>query len=129
MMRILRARQEREERLELEREEQQKQSGRGSRSRSASLDANTLGMLLDERKACTTRAALERLAVEYDVDLLTLESVTRRFNTPSIGAKLDTAEEEQQRIEGERELPPRMLAVWTEPAIKDERRRIESTAT
>ncbi|CAO1617284.1 unnamed protein product [Parajaminaea phylloscopi] len=134
MQRILRARREREERLEAEREAAKSARGSGAAPSASSastdvqgvagtagpsLDVNTLGMLLDERKSCTSRQGLSTLALEYDVDMATLDVLTRRFNTPSVGAKLDTPEEEQLRREGQLDTPPRMLAVWTEPNLLD----------
>lgn len=131
MTRILRARQEREERLEAERERAEAGSNTTTRPGPpgalphSSLDVQTLSMLLDERKACRSPSDLQRLAREYDVNLTMLEGLTKRFNSPSIGRVMDSPEEQRRKREGSDTTPVRMLGVWTEPDIRVEEGRVE----
>lgn len=140
MSRILKARQEREEALEAERQRQSSSSGSGSKQESlrptpsgalssSSFDVNTLTMLMDERKSVKTLQDMKRLAIEYDVEADKLESLCRRFNSPSVGPKLDSPEQEQAKREGNDPLPPRLLAVWTDPDLTEETKRVQGPSS
>lgn len=141
MSRILKARQEREEALEAERQRQSSSSGSGGSKQeslrptppgalsSSSFDANTLTMLMDERKSVKTLQDMKRLAIEYDVEADKLESLCRRFNSPSVGPKLDSPEQEQAKREGKDSLPPRLLAVWTDPDLTEETKRVQGPSS
>lgn len=137
MSRILKARQEREEALEAERQRQSSSSGSGSKQESlrptpleaSSFDVNTLTMLMDERKSVKTLQDMKRLAIEYDVEADKLESLCRRFNSPSVGPKLDSPEQEQAKREGKDPLPPRLLAVWTDPDLTEETKRVQGPSS
>ncbi len=50
----------------------------------ARIPAHTITMLLDDRKHCETRADLEKLAVEYDLPLATIEKLARYYNSPTM---------------------------------------------
>ncbi|PWN18164.1 hypothetical protein BCV69DRAFT_285464 [Microstroma glucosiphilum] len=129
MLRILQARQEREDSLALEHERSMEASGSrtGSSASGASpstrtLDAPTLSMLLDELKSARSPSDVQTLCHSYDFDAQTLAMLTRRFNSPSIGGKVESEEEERKwSEERDADRPPRMYAVWREGKIGLER--------
>lgn len=129
MLRILQARQDREDSLALEHERSMEASSsraRGGTAASASassastrtLDAPTLSMLLDELKSARSPSDVHTLCHSYDFDARTLGMLTRRFNSPSIGGKVDSEEEERKwSEERDADRPPRMYAVWREGKV------------
>lgn len=124
MLRILQARQEREDSLALEHERSMEASGSrgaGMSPGSAStrtLDASTLSMLLDELKSARSPSDVATLCHSYDFDSQTLTMLTKRFNSPSIGGKVDSEEEERKwSEERDADRPPRMYAVWREGKV------------
>ncbi|CAO1622751.1 unnamed protein product [Sympodiomycopsis kandeliae] len=109
MQRILQARQERESALEA----QQEQSTTTSNNDTHHMDVPTLTSLLDELKNVSNKSDLEKLCVSYDFDEKTLQSLTKRFNSPSIGEPVDS-EEHKFDAERDSDRPPRIYAVWQE---------------
>lgn len=116
-MRILQARQAREDLQQQQNDELQQQSSTRSAQQTPNdplhLDAPTLTSLLDEIKSAKTAQDVERIATSYDFNLPTLRDLTRRFNSPSIGEAVDP-EEAKYDAERDSDRPPRMYAVWSE---------------
>lgn len=96
------------------------QSGRAGR-----ISANTVTLLLDDRKHCETRADLERLAVEYDLPLQTITTLAKYYNSPTMGEEVPDGSD-SGRASGEPNSsaqdfkgPPRVRGVWVEPQLRD----------
>lgn len=94
------------------------QSGRAGR-----ISANTITLLLDDRKHCESQADLEKLAVEYDLPLQTIVTLGRFYNSPTMGEEVPDGSD-SSRAPGETESPandfkgpPRVRGVWVEPQL------------
>lgn len=108
------------------------------------LNAQSITSLLDQRKECKSRRELEELAVAYEVDIAVLDQLARFVNSPSIEAGSKLRERKPVAVEDEEgvsaslhcrsyarpppltkalvpQLPDRVDAVWTEPALADVR--------
>ena len=88
------------------------------------VSANTITMLLDDRKHCETRKDLERLAVEYDLPLETIESLARYYNSPTMGEEVrdehDEMRQEDQANRQDERAPPKVRGVWVEPKLQNQ---------
>lgn len=89
------------------------------------ISANTITLLLDDRKHCETRKDLERLALEYDLPLETIETLAKYYNSPTIGEEIrDEVEEhtkqEDQANRQEERAPPKVRGVWVEPKLQNQ---------
>ena len=121
MLRILQARQEREDAAA------GNQSGSSSSSTADAaatssgtdqrhLDASTLVLLFDELKSAKSQKDIDHICHSYDFDIATLKTLTKRFNSPSIGGRVDP-EDAKWDEDRDSDRPPRMYAVWTEPDL------------
>lgn len=86
----------------------------------ARVPAHTITMLLDDRKHCETRADLEKLAVEYDLPLATMEKLARYYNSPTMGEEVrDESDNVQDQANRQDErAPPKVKGVWVEPKLQ-----------
>ncbi|UZJ54654.1 hypothetical protein CBS101457_003974 [Exobasidium rhododendri] len=84
------------------------------------LNAQSIIALLDERKECKSRRQVEELAVAYDVDINIVDQLARWVNSPSVES--DSGRQRQPvNVDSDDDLPDRINAVWTEPALADVR--------
>ncbi|SAM80892.1 uncharacterized protein UBRO_02628 [Ustilago bromivora] len=89
------------------------------------ISANTITLLLDDRKHCETRKDLERLALEYDLPLETIETLAKYYNSPTMGEEISddaeehTKQEDQANMQEER-APPKVRGVWVEPKLQNQ---------
>lgn len=92
------------------------------------ISATSLAQFFDDRKACRTRADVERLALEYDLGIELVDKLVLRFNTASLGEPVDalhnaadssphSEEENAERKEG----PQRIHGIWEEPRLVDQK--------
>ncbi|SPO23275.1 uncharacterized protein UTRI_01953 [Ustilago trichophora] len=88
------------------------------------ISANTITLLLDDRKHCETRKDLERLAVEYDLPLETIETLAKYYNSPTMGEEVrdetEKMKQEDQANRQEERAPPKVRAVWVEPKLQNQ---------
>ncbi|PWZ00493.1 hypothetical protein BCV70DRAFT_199772 [Testicularia cyperi] len=97
-----------------------------SSHRPARVSANTITLLLDDRKHCETRADLEKLAVEYDLPLETIETLGRYYNSPTMGEEIrddDSTRQEDRANRQDERGPPKVYGVWVEPTFKSSQPR------
>ncbi|KDN41321.1 hypothetical protein K437DRAFT_275472 [Tilletiaria anomala UBC 951] len=87
------------------------------------MSTSTLALLLDARKDCRSRAEVERLAVEFDVNIELLDKLARRFNTPSFGEYVDKEQGNSVQA-GEQRSPRRVYAIWEEAELVDAPKQI-----
>lgn len=100
-------------------------STRATKASNASprISANTITLLLDDRKHCESRKDLERLATEYDLPLQTIETLAKYYNSPTMGEEVrdeaheDGRQEDQANRQDER-APPKVRGVWVEPKLQ-----------
>lgn len=100
-------------------------SSKGATKSSAAprISANTITLLLDDRKHCETQKDLERLALEYDLPLQIIESLAKYYNSPTMGEEVrDEAHEgdrqEDQANRQDERLPSKVRGVWVEPKLQ-----------
>ncbi|EPQ27757.1 uncharacterized protein PFL1_04894 [Pseudozyma flocculosa PF-1] len=89
-------------------------SPNASTAASERVSATTLSLLLDDRKHCETHADLEKLAVEYDLPLATIQQLARHFNSPTMGDEIREDERERERDDT---APAKFKALWVEPQL------------
>lgn len=65
------------------------------------LNAQSIVALLDERKECKSRREVEELAVAYDLDIDTLDTLARWINSPSVEAGAHTAQRPHVNIDSD----------------------------
>lgn len=87
------------------------------------ISANTITLLLDDRKHCETRKDLDRLALEYDLPVETIESLAKYYNSPTMGEEVreeaEVKQEDQANRQDER-APPKVKGVWVVPKLQNQ---------
>ncbi|KAJ9478166.1 hypothetical protein PHBOTO_001722 [Pseudozyma hubeiensis] len=90
------------------------------------VSANTITLLLDDRKHCESQKDLERLALEYDLPLSTIETLAQYYNSPTMGEEIrdevEEKQEDQANRQNEREAT-KVRGVWVVPKFQQ---RIEA---
>lgn len=86
------------------------------------ISANTITLLLDDRKHCETQKDLERLALEYDLPLETIESLARYYNSPTMGEQVrdESTEQQDQANRQDESAPPKVRGVWVVPKLQNQ---------
>ncbi|PWN89296.1 hypothetical protein FA10DRAFT_253404 [Acaromyces ingoldii] len=88
------------------------------------LSIHSILQLLDERKRCQTQRQVDELSVGFDIDRKVLDDLARLVNSPSIEQEQHVRTNELKgqdavEVEADDDTPPRVHAVWTEPALND----------
>lgn len=87
------------------------------------ISANTITLLLDDRKHCETQKDLELLALEYDLPLETIESLAKYYNSPTMAEEIrdeaDARQEDQANRQDER-APTKVRGVWVVPKLQEQ---------
>ena len=87
------------------------------------MHANTIINLLEDWKHCTSAADVERLAVEYDVSVAAIQSLTRFATSPTLGDEIKDEQGDRESIDrGGEKGPPKVKAVWVEPDVRHQQR-------
>uniref|UniRef100_V5EWJ0 Uncharacterized protein n=2 Tax=Kalmanozyma brasiliensis (strain GHG001) TaxID=1365824 RepID=V5EWJ0_KALBG len=87
------------------------------------IPAHTITLLLDDRKHCETRKDLDRLALEYDLPLETIESLAKFYNSPTMGEEVRDEEGGKQEDQANRQderAPPKVRGVWVTPKLQNQ---------
>ncbi|CBQ71988.1 conserved hypothetical protein [Sporisorium reilianum SRZ2] len=88
----------------------------------ARISANTITLLLDDRKHCETQKDLERLALEYDLPLQIIESLAKYYNSPTMGEEVrdESTEQQDQANRQDERAPPKVKGVWVVPKLQNQ---------
>lgn len=94
------------------------------RSQTNRLSIHGILQLLDERKRCQTQRQVDELSVGFDIDRKVLDDLARLVNSPSIEQEHHVRTNELKgqdavEVEADDDTPPRVHALWTEPALND----------
>ncbi|TKY87171.1 hypothetical protein EX895_003848 [Sporisorium graminicola] len=86
------------------------------------MSANTITLLLDDRKHCETQKDLDRLALEYDLPLQTIESLAKYYNSPTMGEEVrdESTEQQDQANRQDERAPPKVRGVWVVPKLQSQ---------
>ncbi len=86
------------------------------------ISANTITLLLDDRKHCESHKDLKRLALEYDLPLETIETLAKYYNSPTMGEEVreqdDELDQHNQPNRQDERGPPKIKGVWVEPQLQ-----------